>query len=151
MQSLVNFPKEAINDETVELLQVGPATAAAAGKSAPSFRPALPATRPCPLPSSHSPHSPASSPLASTHPVPPPLHASQPYFSAPDFNFEAAKKASGNVAGLCNWARSMCKYHEVAKVGAREGTGGSGLKDDGFRWPRWVMDAGPAGAWGSCN
>ncbi|KAI3432720.1 hypothetical protein D9Q98_004263 [Chlorella vulgaris] len=59
LQSLVNFPKEAINDETVELLG--------------------------------------------------------PYFAAPDFNFEAAKKASGNVAGLCNWAKSMCKYHEVAK------------------------------------
>ncbi|KAL4452763.1 hypothetical protein ABPG75_008425, partial [Micractinium tetrahymenae] len=59
LQSLVNFPKEAINDETVELLQ--------------------------------------------------------PYFAAPDFNYEAAKKASGNVAGLCNWAHSMCKYHSVAK------------------------------------
>lgn len=40
----------------------------------------------------------------------------QPYFAAPDFNYESAKKASGNVAGLCNWAESMCKYHEVAKV-----------------------------------
>ncbi len=64
-QSLVNFPKEAINDETVELLQ--------------------------------------------------------PYFAAPDFNYESAKKASGNVAGLCNWAASMCKYHEVAKVGGQRG------------------------------
>lgn len=60
LQTLINFPKERINDETVELLQ--------------------------------------------------------PYFNAPDFNFEAAKKASGNVAGLCNWARAMCDYHEVAKV-----------------------------------
>lgn len=60
LQSLLNFPKEAINDETVELLQ--------------------------------------------------------PYFSAPDFNFESAKKASGNVAGLCNWANAMCSYHEVAKA-----------------------------------
>lgn len=60
LQSLLNFPKESINDETVELLQ--------------------------------------------------------PYFRAPDFNFESAKKASGNVAGLCNWAAAMCKYHEVAKV-----------------------------------
>lgn len=58
--ALVNFPKEQINDETVELLQ--------------------------------------------------------PYFAAPDFNFESAKKASGNVAGLCNWAEAMCTYHEVAKV-----------------------------------
>lgn len=32
-----------------------------------------------------------------------------------DFNFEAAKKASGNVAGLCNWAAAMCTYHDVAK------------------------------------
>ena len=60
LQTLINFPKERINDETVELLQ--------------------------------------------------------PYFNAPDFTFEAAKKASGNVAGLCNWARAMCDYHEVAKV-----------------------------------
>ena len=27
-----------------------------------------------------------------------------------------AKKASGSVAGLCNWAMSMVTYHEVAKV-----------------------------------
>ncbi|KAK9841874.1 hypothetical protein WJX81_008571 [Elliptochloris bilobata] len=40
----------------------------------------------------------------------------QPYFNAPDFNFDSAKKASGNVAGLCNWAAAMCTYHEVAKV-----------------------------------
>lgn len=40
----------------------------------------------------------------------------QPYFAAPDFNFDSAKKASGNVAGLCNWAEAMCTYHEVAKV-----------------------------------
>lgn len=32
-----------------------------------------------------------------------------------DFNFESAKKASGNVAGLCNWAAAMCTYHAVAK------------------------------------
>lgn len=60
LTSLLNFPKERINDETVELLQ--------------------------------------------------------PYFAAPDFNYEAARKASGNVAGLCNWAAAMCKYHNVAKV-----------------------------------
>jgi hypothetical protein len=44
LSSLLNFPKEQINDETVELLQ--------------------------------------------------------PYFAAPDFNFESARKASGNVAGM---------------------------------------------------
>jgi hypothetical protein len=25
-------------------------------------------------------------------------------------------KASGNVAGLCNWAEAMCKYHKIAKA-----------------------------------
>lgn len=60
LSHLMNFPKEQINDETVELLK--------------------------------------------------------PYFSAPDFNFEAATKASGNVAGLCNWAEAMCSYHTVAVV-----------------------------------
>jgi len=60
LDKLVNFPKEQINDETVELLE--------------------------------------------------------PYFAAPDFNYDSAKKASGNVAGLCNWAEAMCTYHNVAKV-----------------------------------
>jgi dynein heavy chain, axonemal len=60
LNHLMNFPKEQINDETVELLQ--------------------------------------------------------PYFSAPDFNYESAAKASGNVAGLCNWAAAMCEYHKVAVV-----------------------------------
>lgn len=60
LSALMNFPKEQITDETVELLQ--------------------------------------------------------PYFQAPDFNFDSAKKASGNVAGLCNWAAAMCTYHDVAKV-----------------------------------
>ena len=59
LQKLLTFPKEEINDETVELLK--------------------------------------------------------PYFRADDFNYESAKKASGNVAGLCNWAEAMCKYHVVAR------------------------------------
>lgn len=59
LQKLLTFPKDEINDETVELLQ--------------------------------------------------------PYFRSVDFNYSSAKKASGNVAGLCNWAESMCKYHIVAR------------------------------------
>ncbi len=59
LQKLLTFPKEEINDETVELLQ--------------------------------------------------------PYFRSVDFNYSSAKKASGNVAGLCNWAEAMCKYHIVAR------------------------------------
>eukprot|EP00899_Mesostigma_viride_P009796 jgi/Mesvir1/18818/Mv04309-RA.2 len=39
----------------------------------------------------------------------------QPYFSAPDFNFDSAKKASGNVAGLASWCMAMVTYHQVAK------------------------------------
>jgi dynein heavy chain len=40
----------------------------------------------------------------------------EPYLSAPDFNFAAAQKASGSVAGLCNWCEAMKTYHNVAKV-----------------------------------
>lgn len=52
------------------------------------------------------------------------LSLRQPYFEAPDFNYESAKKASGNVAGLCNWADAMCKYHAVAKVRRAGDAGG---------------------------
>jgi len=38
------------------------------------------------------------------------------YLAAPDFNFAAATKASGSVAGLCNWCEAMKTYHFVAKV-----------------------------------
>jgi dynein heavy chain len=40
----------------------------------------------------------------------------EPYLQAPDFNFEMAQKASGSVAGLCNWCEAMKTYHFVAKV-----------------------------------
>lgn len=39
----------------------------------------------------------------------------EPYMRAPDYNFDSAKKASGNVAGLCNWCRAMYTYHFIAK------------------------------------
>jgi dynein heavy chain len=38
-----------------------------------------------------------------------------PYLDMPDFNFEAGKKASGNVAGLCSWVRAMSTYFEVSR------------------------------------
>jgi dynein heavy chain len=59
IESLINFPKESINPEQIELLQ--------------------------------------------------------PYLDMPDFNFESGKKASGNVAGLCSWVRSMSVYFVVAR------------------------------------
>jgi dynein heavy chain len=59
IESLINFPKECINPEQIELLQ--------------------------------------------------------PYLDMPDFNFESGKKASGNVAGLCSWVRSMSVYYVVAR------------------------------------
>eukprot|EP00217_Crustomastix_stigmatica_P013603 CAMPEP_0183798542 /NCGR_PEP_ID=MMETSP0803_2-20130417/19119_1 /TAXON_ID=195967 /ORGANISM="Crustomastix stigmata, Strain CCMP3273" /LENGTH=4519 /DNA_ID=CAMNT_0026043227 /DNA_START=42 /DNA_END=13598 /DNA_ORIENTATION=- len=39
-----------------------------------------------------------------------------PYFRSSDFTFEAAQKASGSVAGLCDWCKAMKTYHEVAKI-----------------------------------
>jgi dynein heavy chain len=38
----------------------------------------------------------------------------EPYLSAADFTFASAQKASGNVAGLCNWCRAMYTYHHIA-------------------------------------
>ena len=39
-----------------------------------------------------------------------------PYLTAPDFNFETAKKVSSNVAGLCVWVNAMVTYSVLAKV-----------------------------------
>lgn len=38
-----------------------------------------------------------------------------PYFAPEDYNVDAAKKASGSLAGLCTWTQAMPQYHEVAK------------------------------------
>jgi hypothetical protein len=39
----------------------------------------------------------------------------QPYLQMPDFDFEQAKKSSGNVAGLCSWINAMCDYFQIAR------------------------------------
>ena len=36
-----------------------------------------------------------------------------PYVSADDFTYTDAKKASGNVAGLCTWCKAMINYTKV--------------------------------------
>ena len=59
LDDLKSFPKENINDETVELLD--------------------------------------------------------PYIESADFTVESAAKASGNMAGLCAWAKGMSTYQRVAK------------------------------------
>ena len=59
LESLMNFPRENITDETVELLY--------------------------------------------------------PYIEREDWNYKTAEKAAGNVAGLCDWVKAMCTYHNVAK------------------------------------
>eukprot|EP00698_Gefionella_okellyi_P018829 TRINITY_DN568_c0_g1_i2.p1 TRINITY_DN568_c0_g1~~TRINITY_DN568_c0_g1_i2.p1 ORF type:complete len:4478 (+),score=1217.70 TRINITY_DN568_c0_g1_i2:54-13487(+) len=39
-----------------------------------------------------------------------------PYLEMMDFTTEAARKVSGNIAGLCTWIKAMVEYHEVAIV-----------------------------------
>ncbi|KAF8281137.1 dynein, axonemal, heavy polypeptide 5 [Trypanosoma cruzi] len=39
-----------------------------------------------------------------------------PYLWMEDFTQERARKASGNIAGLCTWVRSMYKYINIAKI-----------------------------------
>eukprot|EP00658_Telonema_sp_P-2_P057198 TRINITY_DN4564_c0_g1_i1.p1 TRINITY_DN4564_c0_g1~~TRINITY_DN4564_c0_g1_i1.p1 ORF type:complete len:548 (+),score=216.81 TRINITY_DN4564_c0_g1_i1:198-1841(+) len=38
-----------------------------------------------------------------------------PYLEMDDFNVEMAAKASGNVAGLCDWCSAMVEYYFIAK------------------------------------
>lgn len=38
-----------------------------------------------------------------------------PYFSYPQYTFEAAKTACGNVAGLLLWTIAMSQFYEVNK------------------------------------
>ena len=116
-QSLLTFPKEQINDE------VGGRAAGQRWRRLPlPRRPASPIScaQLC-LPRRTQPLTVTRTRPNTPHPhfyTPQTVELLQPYFAAPDFNYDAAKKASGNVAGLCNWAASMCKYHEVAKASA---------------------------------
>eukprot|EP00741_Cyanophora_paradoxa_P017811 tig00021017_g17202.t1 len=40
----------------------------------------------------------------------------QPYLEMEDFNFEAAKKSAGAVAGLCKWVAAMVEYTRCRKI-----------------------------------
>jgi hypothetical protein len=42
-------------------------------------------------------------------------HGCRRYVDREDFTFENARKAAGNVAGLCDWVKAMCTYHNIAK------------------------------------
>ena len=39
----------------------------------------------------------------------------QPYFRAPDYNYEGAQTAAGAIAGLLTWTRSMADFFHVNK------------------------------------
>ena len=40
----------------------------------------------------------------------------EPYLNRSDFTYKAAKRSSGNIAGVCTWVRSLVNYFHVAKV-----------------------------------
>ena len=40
----------------------------------------------------------------------------EPYLNRADFTYTAAKRSSGNIAGVCTWVRSLVNYFHVAKV-----------------------------------
>lgn len=96
LSALMNFPKESINEETVELLQpyfAAPDFNYEAAKKASGCtkwrQKFCSVVQQCVL---------------------------QPWLTRPTLTLTfGCEQASGNVAGLCNWAEAMCTYHAVEK------------------------------------
>jgi len=128
LTALQNFPKEGITDETVELLKPYFSAPDFNYDSAKKARRAPRARRPRVVtPCLHVP----ARPCGVGWTGPPALsHAVQVTAGAVRRGMRASRgrvrrrrsgragraQASGNVAGLCNWAAAMCTYHDVAKV-----------------------------------